>query len=280
MQSEELKQELSMLPEQKAKTRGSTFDVGDVANVALFLAAFVGIWQLVYMLGVWPNALLPSPATVAAKLAALVGTSSLTIGVGTSLLRLGIGFALSIAIGGVVGLAMVKFRGFGKTMSSFAVGLLTFPSIAWVPFSILLIGFNDFGILFVVVMASVFSVMITTYSSLRNIPPIYVRAAKNMGAGGISLFRHVMIPAATPSLIIGMRQTWSFAWHALIGAEMLITTLAGLGYILYVGREFNDMSQIMAVMVSIFAIGIVFDRVIFLKLEEKVRAKWGLSQQR
>jgi NitT/TauT family transport system permease protein len=251
-----------------------------VANVALFLAGFVGIWQLVYMIGVYPDAILPSPAEVAGKIGALVGNAALPIGIGTSLLRLVIGFVLSIALGGIVGLAMVKFRGFGKTMSSFAVGLLTFPSIAWVPFAILLIGFNDFGILFVVVMASVFSVMITTYSSLRNIPPIYVRAAKNMGASGFSLFRHVMIPAATPSLIIGMRQAWSFAWHALIGAEMLITTLAGLGYILSVGRDFSDMPQIMAVMVSIFAIGLVFDRVIFLKLEERVRAKWGLSQNR
>lgn len=264
----------------RAKSKGPSFDISDVANVALFLAAFVGIWQLVYMIGVYPNAILPSPAEAAGKITALVGNAALPIGIGTSLLRLVIGFMLSIALGGIVGLAMVKFRGFGKTMSSFAVGLLTFPSIAWVPFAILLIGFSDFGILFVVVMASVFSVMITTYSSLRNIPPIYVRAAKNMGASGFSLFRHVMIPAATPSLIIGMRQAWSFAWHALIGAEMLITTLAGLGYILSVGREFNDMPQIMAVMVSIFAIGLVFDRVIFLKLEERVRAKWGLSQSR
>jgi NitT/TauT family transport system permease protein len=76
-----------------------------------------------------------------------------------------------------------------------------------------------------------------------------------------------------------MRQAWSIAWHALIGAEMLITTLSGLGYILSVGREFNDMPQIIAVMITIFAIGIVFDRVIFLKLEEKARDKWGLTQQ-
>jgi NitT/TauT family transport system permease protein len=275
MQSE---QEVEVQP--AAKSKASSFDISDVANVALFLAAFIGIWQVVYMIGVYPDAILPSPAEAAGKIAALVGNAALPIGIGTSLLRLVIGFLLSIALGGIVGLAMVKFRGFGKTMSSFAVGLLTFPSIAWVPFAILLIGFSDFGILFVVVMASVFSVMITTYSSLRNIPPIYVRAAKNMGASGFSLFRHVMIPAATPSLIIGMRQAWSFAWHALIGAEMLITTLAGLGYILSVGREFNDMPQIMAVMVSIFAIGLVFDRVIFLKLEERVRAKWGLSQNR
>jgi NitT/TauT family transport system permease protein len=266
-------------PEPRRKPSGRSFDLEDVSNVALFLAAFVGVWQLVYVLGIYPSSILPSPATAAARLVELGGTS-LLVGIATSLLRLAGGFALSIAIGGVVGLAMVKFRSFGKTMSSFAVGLLTFPSIAWVPFAILLIGFSDFGILFVVVMASVFSVMITTYGSLRNIPPIYIRSAKNMGASGFTLFRHVMIPAATPALIVGMRQAWSIAWHALIGAEMLITTLAGLGYILAVGREFNDMAQIIAVMITIFAIGIVFDRVIFLKLEDKAREKWGLSQPR
>ncbi len=279
MQSEEV-HEPTAIGQARAKGKGRSLDISDVANVALFLAAFLGVWQLIYLIGIWPSDLLPSPATAAGKISDLLENGRLTLGIGTSLLRLAAGFAISVVLGGIVGMAMVKFRGFGKTMSSFAVGLLTFPSIAWVPFSILIIGFNDFGILFVVVMASVFSVMITTYSSLRNIPPIYIRAAKNMGASGFTLFRHVMIPAATPSLIIGMRQAWSFAWHALIGAEMLIVTLAGLGYLLAVGREFNDMPQIIAVMVSIFGIGIVFDRVIFLKLEEKVRAKWGLSEHK
>ncbi|MGI0014388.1 MAG: ABC transporter permease [Nitrososphaera sp.] len=279
MQSEEV-HEPTAIGQARAKGKGRSLDISDVANVALFLAAFLGVWQLIYLIGIWPSDLLPSPATAAGKISDLLENGRLTLGIGTSLLRLAAGFAISVVLGGIVGMAMVKFRGFGKTMSSFAVGLLTFPSIAWVPFSILIIGFNDFGILFVVVMASVFSVMITTYSSLRNIPPIYIRAAKNMGASGFTLFRHVMIPAATPSLIIGMRQAWSFAWHALIGAEMLIVTLAGLGYLLAVGREFIDMPQIIAVMVSIFGIGIVFDRVIFLKLEDKVRAKWGLSEHK
>jgi NitT/TauT family transport system permease protein len=254
------------------------FDITDVANVALFLAVFVGLWQLVTLLELWPKTLLPPPAQVAISISELITSNSLVVGIATTLWRLVAGFALSIAIGGVVGLTMVKFQGFGKTMSSFAVGLLTFPSIAWIPFSILLIGFNDFGILFVVVMASMFSVMISTYGAIRNVPPIYIRASKNMGAHGFALFRHVMIPAATPSLIGGIRQAWSFAWHALIGAEMLITTLSGLGYILAVGREFNDMSQIIAVMITIFAMGLLFDRAIFLRLEEKVRSRWGLNQ--
>jgi NitT/TauT family transport system permease protein len=254
------------------------FDPTDAANIALFVAVFVGVWQLVYLLGIWPKTLMPSPAQTAMTIDRLITNNSLAIGIGTTMWRLAAGFTISIGIGGAVGLAMVKFPGFGKTMSSFAVGLLTFPSIAWVPFSILLIGFNDFGILFVVVMASVFSVMISTYSAIRNVPPIFIRAATNMGAKGFTLFRYVMIPAATPSLIVGLRQAWSFAWHALIGAEMLITTLYGLGHVLSVGREFNDMSQIIAVMITIFAIGILFDRVIFLRLEEKVRTRWGLNQ--
>ena len=252
-------------------------DTTDVANVALFLAVFVGLWQLVTVLELWPKTLFPSPAQVAISIGELIANNSLVIGIGTTLWRLAAGFAISIAVGGMVGLAMVKFQGFGKTMSSFAVGLLTFPSIAWVPFAILLIGFNNFGILFVVVMASVFSVMISTYSAVRNVPPIYIRASKNMGAHGFSLFRHVMIPAATPSLIMGIRQAWSFAWHALIGAEMLITTLYGLGHVLSIGREFNDMSQIIAVMITIFVIGLLFDRIIFLRLEEKVTITVGIK---
>jgi len=253
-------------------------DATDVANAVLFLAVFVGLWQLVTVLELWPKTLLPSPAQVAISFSELIANNSLVIGIGTTMWRLAAGFAISIAVGGIVGLAMVKFQGFGKTMSSFAVGLLTFPSIAWVPFAILLIGFNNFGILFVVIMASVFSVMISTYGAIRNVPPIYIRASRNMGAHGFALFRHVMIPAATPSLIMGIRQAWSFAWHALIGAEMLITTLYGLGHILAVGREFNDMSQIIAVMITIFVIGLLFDKIIFLRLEEKVRSRWGLNQ--
>jgi NitT/TauT family transport system permease protein len=280
-----LEKKTQQRPEKKQRNK-SRFDVSDAANTALFLAAFVGIWQLVFMLGIWPKTLMPSPASVATTISTLITRedSLLAAGIGVTMIRLAAGFVISIGIGGIVGLAMFKFRGFGKTMSSFAVGLLTFPSIAWVPFAILLIGFNDLGILFVVVMASVFSVMITTYSSIRNIPPIYLRAANNMGAKGFALFRHVMIPAATPSLILGLRQAWSFAWHALIGAEMLITALMygvehyGLGHVLSIGRDYNDMSQIIATMIAIFAIGLIFDRVIFRKIEERVRARWGLDQ--
>jgi len=253
-------------------------DLEYLANITLFIATFIGIWQLVFMLNIWPKVSMPSPVMVAESFASLLQNLTLIISIAMTMYRLVVGFATSIIIGVTIGLAMVKFPGFGKTMNSFAVGLQSFPSVAWVPFAILLIGLNDFGILFVVIMSSVFSVMMSTYSGISNISPIYIRAARNMGAKSFSLFRYVMIPAATPSLLIGIKQAWSFAWHALIGAEILIAASVGLGHILLVGREFQLMDQIIASMITIFSIGLLFDRVMFSKLEDKVRDKWGLNQ--
>jgi NitT/TauT family transport system permease protein len=270
---------------EKNKIRHSFFvnkykiNLTELANTILFISVFIGIWQLVYIIGIWPKISLPSPLMVAEAFYDLFQNNTLLTSIGMTMYRLAVGFIISIAIGMAVGLAMVKFAGFGKTMGSFAVGLQSFPSIAWVPFAILLIGLNDAGILFVVIMSSIFSVMMSTYSGIRNIPTIYIRAAKNMGAKGLHLFRHLMIPAATPALITGIKQAWSFAWHALIGAEILMAASIGIGHILLIGREFQSMSQIIASMITIFALGMIFDRVIFMKIEDKVRERWGLKQE-
>jgi len=258
------------------KSRGN---IEDDANAALLMSVFIGVWQIIFMLGIWPQISLPSPAMVAQTFAKIILNGSLPQSIGITMARLLGAFAVSITLGTLIGFTMIKFKGFGKTLNSFSAGLLSFPSIAWVPFSILLIGFDEFGIMFVVVMSSIFSIMISTYSSIRNIPTIYIDAAKNMGAKGILLFRHVTIPAAMPSLIIGLRQAWSFAWHAIIGAEILMS-IVGLGHILSVGREFLDMSQVIASMVTIFAIGLLVDRFVLQKLEDKIRRKWGLDNHR
>ena len=274
MQTRSQSEELWSINRKKVK-----IDLRNVTNTIVFLAAFLAVWEVIVLLEVFPAVSLPSPFMVAQSLLDLIEDGTLVNSITITMLRLFVGFFISILIGVGVGLTMMKFKYFGKTLNSFAVGLQSFPSIAWIPFAILLIGLNDSGILFVVIMSSVFSIMISTYSGMRNIPTIYLLSAANMGVKGIALFRYVMIPAATPSLIIGMRQSWSFAWHALVGAEMLITTLVGLGYILAVGREFSNMSQIIAAMIVIFAIGLIFDRIVFSKIEDKIRDRWGLNQQ-
>ena len=126
------------------------------------------------MLEIFPKISLPSPFAVGQTIIELVSDFTLIKGTVLTLWRLFLGFMISIMLGMSIGLIMIKFPQFGKTMSSFAVGLQSFPSIAWIPFAILLIGFNDFGILFVVVMSCVFSVMLSTYSGIRNVPPIYI----------------------------------------------------------------------------------------------------------
>ena len=262
----------------KKRRKSRLVHLESIGYTVLSLSVFIGIWQLVFILEIFPRVSLPSPAMVAMSFVDLFVSTILFTSIGMTMWRLIISFSISIILGVGIGLLMIRFRSFGKTMSSFAVGLQSFPSIAWVPFAILLIGLNDFGIFFVVVMSSIFSVMLSTYSGISNIPTIYVRAAENMGATGLTLFRLVMLPAATPSLIVGVRQAWSFAWHALIGAEILIAASVGLGHILLVGREFQLMDQIIAAMITIFTIGFVFDRLIFYRLEDKVREKWGLKQ--
>lgn len=259
-------------------------DVIGLIDIVIALAVIVGAWQAFFWLdsryhwlGPYSQILFPSPMTTLDTFVRLTGTGMLPIAAYTTGYRLIAGFALAMLLGVTVGIAMVKFKRFGKTMASFALGLQSFPSIAWVPFAILIIGLSDYGVLFVMVMSSTFSVMLSTYSGLRNIPPIYMKAARSMGARRFSLLSGVMIPAATPSLITGMRQAWSFSWHAVIGAEVVMISVGGLGGVLYFGEEFIRMDQVLACMITIFVIGFAVDRLIFFKLEQQIRSKWGLT---
>jgi NitT/TauT family transport system permease protein len=274
----QLEQQESLL---KISDKSRKIDYTTVLDIVIGTVVFFAGWQLVFWLHFYPSYLFPSPSMVLERLIFLAQSSNPKFNLGDSTLitveRLAAGFSIALGLGTAVGMVMVRFRRFGRTMSSFAVGLQSYPSIAWVPFAILIVGLNNSGIIFVVVISSVFSMMVSTYSSIRNIPPIYVKAAKNMGEGDLALYKNVMLPASFPSLITGIRQTWSFAWHALIGAEILMATI-GLGALLEIGANFARMDQIIAAMVMIFLIGFVVDRVLFSSLENRVRSKWGLNQ--
>lgn len=248
-------------------------------DIAIAIGIFLGLWQLVFDLKFYPSFLLPSPTMAFARFLTLAKDGALASAVSATLERLVAGFTLSIVLGTLVGLLMANFQRFGKMMSSFCLGLQSFPSIAWVPFAILIIGLNDFGLLFVMLMSSVFSMMISTYNSVRNIPPIYLKVAKNMGVRRVSLLRSVMLPASMPQMVTALRQTWSFSWHALIGAEMIFGISVGLGELLYYGSEFAQMNQVIAIMIVIFVIGFVADRLVFQRLEDSVRSKRGLMNQ-
>jgi NitT/TauT family transport system permease protein len=248
-----------------------------VLDIAIALVVFVAGWQVVFWLKIWPPYLFPSPSATWGEFVLLAKIGTLQSAVVDTLERIVVDFGLTLVLGIGIGVLMVYFKRFGRVMNSFSLGLQSFPSLAWVPFAIIIIGLDNAAILFVVVLSSVFSIMMSTYSGLRNTPSIYIKAAKNMGSGNLSLFGGVMMPAAMPSLIAGVRQAWSFAWHALIGAEMLMGAI-GLGGILYDGSQFLKMNEVIVSMIVIFAIGLTADRVLFYRLEESVRTKWGLNR--
>jgi len=260
----------------KSNAQTKRFDYTSVLDIAIGIVIFLVAWQVVFELKVYPYFLLPSPDMVLNEFVLLAKNGSLLLALYTTGYRLVAGFGIAIVLGVMVGFVMVTFRRFGRAMSSFALGLQSFPSIAWVPFAILIIGLTDWGIIFVMVISSVFSIMLSTYSGIRNIPPIYTKAAKNMGAKRLSLFRNVMLPAAMPSFVVGLKQAWSFSWHALIGAEILMATI-GLGAILELGAEFARMDEIIAAMITIFVLGLLVDKLVFVRLEQSVRSKRGLS---
>jgi len=246
-----------------------------LAKKIVFYIILVIIWQVISMSDILPSNVFPSPYEVGEVLMYSAADGSLFFGIGTTLMRLLVGLTIAIAIGVVLGIFMARVEVVNQTIGSLVLGLQSIPSIAWVPLALLWFGLNDAGIIFVTAIGAVFAVTINTYTGVKNIDPHYVEAARNMGAKGTQLITNVLIPAAFPYMISGFKQGWAFAWRGVIGAEMLFSFL-GLGFLLNVGRQLNDVSQVIAIMVVIMMIGMAVDGFIFKKIENKVMSRWGL----
>lgn len=243
---------------------------------AAFYAGIILAWQLVAMAEVWPPSVFPSPYQVAEDLAFMVSDGSLAWGMAVSMWRLAAGLAIAVGGGIILGVLMARVEAVNQTVGSLVLGLQSIPSIAWVPLAILWYGLNDAGIIFVVAIGAIFAVTINTYTGVKNIDPHYVEAARNMGASGTKLVVSVLLPAAFPYMISGFKQGWAFAWRGVIGAELLFAYL-GLGHLLYASRSLTDVSQIIAIMLAIMAIGLAVDGLLFKRLERGVMSRWGLG---
>jgi NitT/TauT family transport system permease protein len=246
-----------------------------LAKKIVFYVGIVLVWQALDYTNIWGDMVFPSPYEVAEDLwyGAIDGT--LWFGIGTSLWRLVVGLAISIAGGMVLGIFMARIQTVNQTIGSLVLGLQSIPSVAWAPLAIVWFGLSDAGVIFVAAAGSLFAVTINAYTGVKSINPDYIAAAQNMGARGSQLVTKVLIPAAFPHMISGFKQGWAFAWRGVIGAELLFSFL-GLGFLLNVGRQLNDVSQVIAMMFVIMLIGILVDGLIFKRLEERVMSRWGL----
>jgi NitT/TauT family transport system permease protein len=233
-------------------------------------------WEVIFRLNLWPEFLFPSPLQVLQALIDGFSEQRYVAGIVASLRRIVVGYGISVLVGTLLGLVQARWRLVDETLGSLILGLQTLPSICWLPLALLWFGLSEKAIVFVVIMGSLLSIAIATEHGVKHTPPLLIRAAETMGARGLKMYVDVILPAALPSVIEGMKQGWSFAWRSLMAGELLFVSM-GLGQLLSIGRELNDMSQVVAVMLVIIGIGLCVDRLVFARLGNSVRRRWGLQ---
>jgi NitT/TauT family transport system permease protein len=235
------------------------------------------LWELLSRAGPWPRWLFPDPLAVGRSFAALAADGRLPAAVARSLSRLVQGYGLSVAIGVPLGILMARSAAANAALRPLVLGLQALPSICWLPLAILWFGLSEAAILFVVLMGSLLSVAIASEDAVAGVDPVLIRAAGTLGLRGLRFHLGVLLPAALPGVLTGLKLGWSFAWRALMAGELLFVA-GGLGQLLQAGRELLDAAQVMAVMAAIVIVGVAVDRGLFRILELRVRRRWGLLE--
>lgn len=250
-------------------------------SATLFFLALLLVWHLVVKAKIWSAVLLPSPASVGHYLWDAAKDGSLWEATAVTMRRLLVGYVIGIIVGLPLGLLTAASKFAEDTIGVLALGLQTLPSVCWIPLTLLWFGQTEAAIIFVVTMGTVWSVIIATDNGVRTIPPLYARAARTMGSRGFHKWTRVLLPAALPFLVSGMKQGWAFAWRSLMAAEIYVTILTGfgLGHLLHYGRELNAMDQVIGVMFVIVAIGLLADKILFAPWERFLHRRWGTGRR-
>lgn len=246
-------------------------------KVAAVLLA-LGVWQVVVWSGWRPEYALPGPGAVLPELGRLVGELDFWRSIGTTMRRAALGFAAATVIGLFVGIAVARVRALRTAIGSMITGLQTMPSIAWFPLAILLFKLSEQAMFFVVILGAAPSIANGVIGGVDYVPPLLVRVGRNLGARGLALYRHVIMPASLPSIVSGLKQGWAFAWRSLMAGELLviIASTPSIGVKLDTARQLNQSSSLIAWMIVILVIGILVD-VLFGLANNAIRRRWGVS---
>lgn len=237
-------------------------------------------WQLLYLAGWKPPYALPSPLDVFDDLRKLLPTAEFSQAIGITMQRAVVGFLLAVVIGTVVGAAVARFRPLRAAIGSLITGLQTMPSIIWFPFAILLFQISETTILFVVVIGAAPSIANGLINGIDYVPRTWLRAGKVLGMRGLSLYRHLILPASLPSFVSGLKQGWAFAWRSLMAGELLVIVAGegSVGTLMQGAREFNDADRLLSWIIVVLALGIVVD-IVFNAADSALRRRWGLISE-
>jgi NitT/TauT family transport system permease protein len=235
------------------------------------------VWELVHLSG-WKKFVLPGPGVTLSNLWDQLGTGLLWHAIGDTLERAVVGYAVALVIGSVVGLLVARIPPVRAAIGSLITGLQTLPSAAWIPFAIILFGLNFSAIVFIIVMAAAPAIANGVIAGVDYIPPLLLKSGKMIGLRGLGLTWHLVIPAALPTFMAGMKQAWAFTWHALLTAELLVIVAGqpSIGVLFQADQDQTDMPSTIAIMIVILIIGILVDTA-FGVANRAIRKRWGVS---
>lgn len=256
--------------------RGTGAAALDLLRKTWFVILILVVWWLVSATGLVDPYKLPAPGDVLSTLGTLFTERAMLDDLGATLLRLVEGWAIGVVAGVLLGLLTGGSRFLEDGIRPVIAGLQAVPTIAFLPLAILWFGFNGTAILAITAFGTFKPMALATYGAMHQIPPTLLMAGRALGARGLFMQRTLVLPAILPSLVTGLKMGWSFAWRALMAAEIVVTGAAGLGGVLELGREIGAIDVVMAVILVILVVGIVTEQLFFTRLERWVNRRWGL----
>ncbi|WP_425825795.1 ABC transporter permease [Streptomyces fractus] len=243
------------------------------------VAVVLVVWQLLVWAGVVPDYKLPSPSDVWGEVRTAWLQGTLLDSIWTSVSRGLFGFLLALAIGTPLGLLVARVRFVRSAIGPILSGLQALPSVAWVPPAVIWLGLNDSMMYAVILLGAVPSIANGLVAGVDQIPPLYLRAGRTLGATGLRGAWHIVMPGALPGYLAGLKQGWAFSWRSLMAAEIIASSPdlgVGLGQLLENGRNNSSMSQVFLAILLILLVGIAIDLLIFSPLERRVLRGRGL----
>ena len=244
------------------------------ALLSIVIAALV--YEAVARSGWFAPALVPTLPTIAHTLWDMLRDGTMENHALATLWRVFAGLALATTTGLVLGFLMARYGAVERFFSPLVSALMPIPSLAWAPVFILWFGLGNVATILIVFYASTFPMLINTRAGARAVNPLWLRAARAMGASGTRLFWKVVVPGASPFIITGLRLAFQRAWIAVVGAEMLAASDYGLGWVIFDSKEFLNTDIMLASLAVIGAIGFVFERLVFGTLERATILRWGM----
>lgn len=247
----------------------------------LAVAIVVAAWQVLVWAEWKPEFVLPPPLRVWEELTVQVSDPGFWDAVALTMRRAITGFVVAVGVGLVIGAAVARFRPLRAAVGSLITGFQTMPSIIWFPFAILLFQLSETAILFVVVLGAAPSIANGVISGIDYVPPAWRRAGQVLGLRGVGLYRHLIIPAALPSMVTGLKQGWAFAWRSLMAGELLVIVpgAMSIGVRLQGARELNDAPLLIAYIIVVLCIGVIVD-MLFNSADNALRRRRGLNVEK